>query len=307
MYKIVDIIHGSRLYGTSTPKSDTDIKSLFLPTEEEILLGRIPKTCNVLGYNTDEQAISLHYFFELARQGQTMALEMLFAPQRFVTKDKELGWIWDALVFERNLFLSKTMKAFIGYARGQAAKYSLKGSRLSELKAFKQILDAAEPFDRMERIWHKLPREDERKNSNGIRELQIGGKWFGETTRCTTVAESLDAVIARYGNRSLSAAESGGKDWKALAHAVRVSKEVNDLATTGHIQFPLSYAPLLRDIRQGKYSLEEVQDMLDRELQFAEFNLAASSLPEKVNGKRIDQLLLDLVRKGLKNESIIHK
>lgn len=41
---IVRIIYGSHLYGLSTPESDRDFKGIFMPSKEEILLGKIPKS-----------------------------------------------------------------------------------------------------------------------------------------------------------------------------------------------------------------------------------------------------------------------
>ena len=40
---IVKMIFGSHLYGTAIERSDCDYKGIFLPTREEILLGRVPK------------------------------------------------------------------------------------------------------------------------------------------------------------------------------------------------------------------------------------------------------------------------
>ena len=67
---------GSHLYGTNTPDSDLDIKGIYMPTEEQIFLGRFGKsnTYNVKvsdgSKNTSEdmdiEMYSLHYFIKLA-------------------------------------------------------------------------------------------------------------------------------------------------------------------------------------------------------------------------------------------------
>lgn len=44
MNLIVQMVFGSHLYGTDTPKSDTDYKGIFLPTKEQVFLGKIPKS-----------------------------------------------------------------------------------------------------------------------------------------------------------------------------------------------------------------------------------------------------------------------
>ena len=40
---LIRIQHGSHLYGTSTPESDRDYKSVFLPAGRDIILQRVPK------------------------------------------------------------------------------------------------------------------------------------------------------------------------------------------------------------------------------------------------------------------------
>jgi len=309
---IVEMVFGSHLYGTATESSDRDFKGIFLPTAEEILLGRIPKTANSStkddsrkneAEELDCEYYSLQHFLRLATQGQTVAIDMLFAPDNFVVRSEELGWVWDRIQEHRSKLLSKQMNAFVGYARGQAAKYSLKGDRLNKLRDFYNVLtNEAEPFDRMERVWDKLPRDDERANPQEIRELQIGGKWFGETTMCSHVAETIQASIKRYGNRANAAAGAEGVDWKALSHAVRVSKELIELLSFRSVQFPLADAPLLLDIKLGKLPLEEVQNILDRDLAFVEFQAKQSLLPDKVDHKFWDRELVSIMMEYLASE-----
>ena len=37
---------GSHLYGTANKSSDSDFKGIFLPSQEQVLLGKIPKSIN---------------------------------------------------------------------------------------------------------------------------------------------------------------------------------------------------------------------------------------------------------------------
>lgn len=47
MNKLFEMKFGSHLYGTSTPASDVDYKSIYLPTAREIVLGDYHKTINM--------------------------------------------------------------------------------------------------------------------------------------------------------------------------------------------------------------------------------------------------------------------
>jgi len=309
---ICEIKFGSHLYGTETPTSDEDFKGLFMPTAEEILLGRIPRTAHEGGRDDtrknlpgerDVEYYSLHHFLRLATQGQTVTIDMLFAPPAFVHKTAEYGWVWDRIVAERKRFLSREMNAFVGYARGQAAKYSLKGERLNRLEEFRRVLREALSFGgTMVDIWDTLPKDDERTNPQGIRELQIAGKWFGETTAIQTVLDSTEKQLAAYGSRAHAAANAEGIDWKALSHAVRVSRELQEIITFGEVRFPLRDAPLLLAIKRGEHPLEFVQDLLNRDLAFIELNSKRCSLPEKVDTKWWDNFLVEIMCEHLSKE-----
>ncbi len=97
---IVKMKFGAHLYGTATPDSDMDYKGIFLPTKEELLLGRVPKSPN---YSTgkdesrntkndiDIELYALNYFKKLACDGQTVAMDMLHAPENMILqKSKKL-------------------------------------------------------------------------------------------------------------------------------------------------------------------------------------------------------------------------
>ena len=315
---ICEIKFGSHLYGTSTPTSDEDFKGLFLPTAEEILLGCIPKTYhdgirddnrkNLPG-EPDVEYYSLHHFLRLATQGQTVAIDMLFAPENMVFKTAEYGWVWERIVANRKSLLSKQMNAFIGYARGQAAKYSLKGDRLNKLQSFADVLSTVPLTDNpiaISVVWDDLPRDDERTNPQGIRELQIAGKWYGENTPIQFVLVTVQNSLAKYGKRAHAAADAEGVDWKALSHAVRVSKELLEILTFGEVRFPLQDAPLLLAIKRGEHTLEYVQDLLDRDLAFVELQTHNSLLPDKVDCKYWDEFLIDIMCEHLSKEMTKH-
>src|SRR6185436_5012377 len=214
---------GSHLYGTNTPASDIDVRGIFVPSKRDILLGKIPKTNkDNAGNEEDYELFSLHQFVKLACEGQTVAFDMLWTPDE-MTERGEAAYIWDILRALRHKFVSKRMNAFIGYARSQAAKYSLKGDRLNKLQAFLGVLSVAHDDDLLKFYWPILPKDDERSNAQGVTELQICGKWFGATTQIRYVRQSIESSLTAYGQRASVAAKDGGVDWKAMSHAVRVS------------------------------------------------------------------------------------
>ena len=120
METIVKMVFGSHLYGLNTPTSDEDFKGIFMPTKNDIFLGRIPKTIDQSTNKTNQknskddidiEYYSLHYFIKLACMGETVALDMLHAPKNMIVESSE---IWGEIVENRHKFYTKNLKSFIG-------------------------------------------------------------------------------------------------------------------------------------------------------------------------------------------------
>lgn len=80
--------HGSTLYGTQTPDSDTDIRAVFIPSVAEILTGKIrfsldnnPQKLKLGLGDIDITAFSLVQFLHLLGKFDVNAVEMLFASE----------------------------------------------------------------------------------------------------------------------------------------------------------------------------------------------------------------------------------
>ena len=102
MRNIVTIRFGSHLYGTSTPASDLDYKSVFVPDASDIILQRVkgticnkrPKGMGEKNYagEVDEESHSLQRFLQLAAEGQTVALDVLFSPEWAMVEPAAKEW-----------------------------------------------------------------------------------------------------------------------------------------------------------------------------------------------------------------------
>lgn len=157
MKQIARIKFGSHLYGTSTPESDLDYKSIFIPDGRDILLQRAkgsinnhrPKGDGEKNYagEIDEERFSLQRFLQLAAEGQTVALDMLFAPDWALTE--EPSPLWRQIQKNRHRLLTKKSKAFLGYCRQQCNKYGIKGSRVAAARAALSLLVAALSHDKL--------------------------------------------------------------------------------------------------------------------------------------------------------------
>lgn len=305
------MLFGSHLYGTSTIKSDTDYKGIFLPNKNDIILGNVPKSINSMtktGTNAkntandvDTEIYSLHYFLHLACEGQTVALDMLHAPKNMILASSA---VWDEIVRERHRFYTCNLQAFIGYARKQAAKYGIKGSRLSEAKMVYDYLAENDlyPIIKMGDLWEELPTGDHIKFVTGGKKdyneefYQVCGKKMQKTAKVSTCMNILATFINSYGHRAMLAAENKGIDWKAISHAVRAAEQVLEVLKHNTITFPLKNAETILSIKNGELDyITEVAPLLESLMDEVETLSEKSKLPKKVDRKFWDNFLVRVV------------
>lgn len=260
MRTLVEMVFGSHLYGTDSPTSDRDYKGVFMPTTEQILLQRVPHSINEstkrgdaknTAEDTDRERYSLHYFLHLACEGETVALDMLHAPSSFWVESSE---VWDELVRRRERFYTRSLKAFVGYARRQAAKYGVKGSRLSEAKRVIEFLSAQPASVRIGDVWDALPTgEHIHKASNDVDQLyEVCGKKLTARGYCHHYVPMLQAFADRYGDRARQAEENKGVDWKAVSHAFRAAYQVKHILLHGGYTYPLPETEYLKSVKSGQ-------------------------------------------------------
>ena len=219
---------GSHLYGTNTDNSDVDYKGVFLPSKKEILLNEVPK-CRSFSTNdgrkknkpddTDEEIYSLHYFLKLACDGQTVAMDMLHAPETMLLESSD---IWKSIVEQKNRFYTKNLNSFINYARRQASKYGIKGSRLNAASQVLAVLKSKNPEGRLRDVWGQLPRNeychDIAVDPNGMRQYQVCGKTFQESSSIGYVLPIISKFCDDYGHRAKMAAENKNKKYRLESH-----------------------------------------------------------------------------------------
>lgn len=296
------IITGSELYGTNDELSDRDINGIYLPTKEEVLLSKVEREIKFDSTKINESYFSLQFFIKLACQGQTITLDMLHAPDSMtlVTSD-----IWKDLIRLREKFYSKNIHAFLEYAKQQAIKYSLKGTRLQDLAKVIALFAKQETLHiRLKDVWHDLPRTENcyevEKNEQNIRQYFFCGKIFLETQKIGYILPVLKNLHHSYGERARQAELNEGLDWKAISHAVRVLLEVKELLTYNTITFPLKEADFLKTIKSGKLNfVDVVSPTLENLTELIDALLKVSKLPEKVDETFWNDWLVNTLEKEL--------
>ncbi len=311
---IVEMRFGSHLYGTATEQSDLDYKAIYLPDARDILLQRVRGAItetrgkpagekNAPG-DVDRDAYSLQRYLELLAEGQTVALDMLFAPEHAMVR--EPAPLWRDIQASTNRLVTRRASAFVRYCRQQANKYGIKGSRVAAARQALAILSEAEAehgstaklvaaateiaaFTRTSEHTSllDLPMPGDRL----IRHLEVCGRKMPFTSSIKSAREVVQRLVDEYGQRALQAEHNEGVDWKALSHAVRVGREALELLQTGRITFPLPYAAEILAIKRGEQSYEAVGSEIERLLVAVEAAALTSSLRKEPDQPFIDELV----------------
>ena len=261
---IVKIKVGSHLYGCANLTSDIDYKEVRFQSLHELLFSKAEthKQDTRELDNTESQAFSLRYFVKLLLRGQVIPMDMLFAPDQFIEHSTPT---WEYLRKNKNRFTSKMVAPFVEYAKGQAMKYGLKGSKINTLDMAIELLEANEPFDKIcDTLKGFEAVEFNTENTSGtlIRHIIICGKSFGETTSYPFWLKPLKQMRNTFGKRAEACMETG-VDLKAQYHTIRICKEAEELLLTGNITFPRPEAELLKEIRSGKLESKELETLID--------------------------------------------
>jgi RNA repair pathway DNA polymerase beta family len=271
--EIFKAVTGSRLFGTSTPDSDIDMKAVHIPTTRNILLGTADavittSTGTDAGKNgagdEDFQSYPLHKYLRMLMKMDANAVEMLFAPNLL---DFPFSYVWDRLVLNRDKLLSNKFESFAGFGRAQAMRYAVRGDRLAALVAVVNALQGWDPTKPVRsNDWATLltvPGVTTFNGPDGIEYLSVHGRSVPVTARVAEAHSIFLKPIAEAGKRTHKALDNGGADWKGLYHAHRVVDEGIELATTGELRFPLRNAAQYLSIRNGDVSLDEVLDTFE--------------------------------------------
>ncbi len=268
------VLFGSELYGTVTSKSDTDLRGIFLPSIESVILGEDKKSLHFstgdnfsrnCGSDIDIDLWSArHWLTKLLPSGDTGALDLLFSPS-----NRDCVFMRDPLLdvaFNNPLRLINTANntAYAEYSLSQAKKYGIKGSRLGTLRAARKFVRNLPDFGgRLEPYMDDIVRAcDGKFCENNGEFLALCGKMHHKGVPMAEFSARLDADVARYGTRADEAQRNHGVDYKALSHALRALDQMEELFDTGKIVFPLATREKLVRVKRGEIPWPELEQVI---------------------------------------------
>lgn len=330
---LASVTYGSKLYGTSTPTSDDDFKTVYLPSKKNMMLG---KPLKVLKFRFDasgkpigDDSLSMpdngyeaehtpvQKFVNDWLGGQAYAVETVFAVLQGYA-DAHYGnehkskfvELCEVLVKD---FRIKNLQGMTGFAQKQVFDYIRRGERLNFAKAvLKEIHFMQDEFFKEA----KGPRLDTKykdkfvldyiADSTGLkigqstsqnsvmRTLELNGRQYLDTTTLVDLERAVQKLVDQYGERSTKASETD-VDWKSLSHALRVYQQVIELLETGTIVFPRHNSEFLLSVKQGHVPLEDVKNILRELDDEVTLKLEASTLPDSTQElkSKLDVVMYD--------------
>jgi predicted nucleotidyltransferase len=315
---LMKCLFGSHLYGLDTPNSDKDYKGIYLPSKDDLLLGRYEKhyaenTGNDTTKNTkddiDCETYALPYFIDLACKGETVALDMLHAKHQHLIVAEE---IWFDLKNNRQMFYTKDMKSYIGYARKQANKYGIKGSRMEAVEKILNFLACSYNYEqrselKVRDVIKKLPTSEFVKvttmldtKQGDLTFYEVCGRKYQDTMTLEQLRGHCQGIYDEYGDRAKLAKIDQGVDWKAVSHALRASYQMLGILKDGDFEYPLPQTKFLLEVKTGQLNfVNDVQPELDNVISEVEKLSELSSLPRKVDRDYWDNWLLKVYNEYL--------
>lgn len=317
---LVKMSFGSHVYGTDTPNSDLDFKGVFLSNYKDIILKKDKETVQENTNSSQEKntkddvdytKVELRKFIKDALAGQTYALDMLFTPTNMYIGKPDPTWI--ELHRNRYKFLSRNIEPFIGYCMKQASKYGIKGSRLASLYNVIAVLEQFNRKDRLSEAVEQISKIEDKfvffydqtlVSKEGVERTQkyisILEKKYSDTTFIGEILDSCCKIRDKYGARAEEAMRNEGVDWKAISHAYRCCYELEELATTGEITFPLiNHKAYLKKIKAGQISFDIVQEELPKLMERAVGKIETSPLPLEPDRQFWEDFILETYKKVL--------
>lgn len=250
-------ISGSRLYGTDIESSDVDIRGFTLPSFEYLIGVKEFKCVELEG---DHKIYSLKRFFELILAGDPMATELLFCPRDKVLSRDEIGRRAIGVGLKYALS-NKSFSRIMGYSNGEWRK-------AMAIKIVPEKRKKYEP-EILNNFWNCYDHLTREEKELIIKTVEAGRP------------QKIVSSVSGLGSKRKAQVEKYGYCTKSAAHSIRLLNQVTELMLTGELTFPRPEADMLRSIRNGEMSKEDVTAAYEGARSVAEQMREKSVLPDK--------------------------
>lgn len=313
--KILEIRVGSHLFGTDTPDSDLDLFGIFFPSDEiiygfqkceEVDLGTVAK--DDTGRNTkdaiDRKFHEYRKFARLAMQNNPNILHVLFVNEPNIVFMDEGGFA-KRLLEKGHMFPHKgAYNRFVKYADAQRHKMKIKPENYAALELGMDLLEQFDDDKVMADVLLRYRFEDDRRSLSKDFPFIDSGK--GKHIKCGDINIERGVFVKkakRMIRERLSKAThrhvlftKHGYDSKFASNLIHLLLEGIELMRTGWVQYPLEYRQDILDIKNGHFSIEEIDNWADELIEEARSAYEVSKLPEHPPSAEIEKFVIEEVR-----------
>lgn len=313
--KILEIRVGSHLFGTDTPDSDLDLFGIFMPSSdmvfgdircEEVDLG--VKAKDDTGRNTadaiDRKLHEYRKFIKLALQNNPNILHVLFADEKNILFSDSYGI---RLLKQAHLFPHKgAHHRFVKYADSQRHKMQIKPQMYAALEDGLRVLSLFDDNHVLADVVINQSRQNPAPfiDSGRGKHVQCGDLHFERGVFVKKAKKMIADRLSKATNR-VQLFTKYGFDVKYASNLIQLLMEGIELLDTGRISFPLAYRDEILDIKNGKYSSEEIMRWADELVNQARISFEKTKLPAEPRTKEITGFMIDEVRHHIHAESLL--
>ncbi len=269
---ILNSTSGSQLYGTTTPDSDVDYRGIFLPSKkylyglsrliEESEKGTIidkDKNNKNTKHAIDVKYFELKKFINLASKCNPNILEMVFLNNENIIECTEE---YEIIRNNSDKFLSKIFiyERFREYAKAQRYKMIIKLDNYNLYKKFvnryNELISENESYKNeliSILIERKLIDNMNIQSSN----IEFADTHFLRSHTLYSCYKQINERLSKVSNREELVLKYG-YDTKFASHYIRLLLEGIELLETGKLEFPLKHANVIKKIKLGNYTLDEI-------------------------------------------------
>lgn len=299
---------GSYAYGTNNEQSDLDIRGCYLDSRREILLGSYSE--QAIDNKTDTVIYSFHKLIDLLSVCNPNVIEILGLKHDHYLYVSDIG---QDLINNRKMFLSKqAIHSFGGYANQQLYRLSQKcNSVLSQSELEEHICRTMSNMkESFADKYTSFPEDSIKLYTDKAVQEGFDTEIFMDVHLTHYPVRDYKCMWSELNNMVKSYAKIGGRNANAIEHG-KVGKHMMHLVRLYYMCFDIlekeevvTYRgkehDFLMDIRNGKFLNEKglpSDDFMDvvRELEKRlEYDKENTSLPEKPDKKKIDEFVMDV-------------
>jgi len=279
------VISGSRLYGTERPDSDYDYRGILHQIPIEYLLGLKKFECYEKP-DADFKVFSLSRAIHLMLRGSPEHIELLFIPESNIISCSR--YMQEILDMKNEILSMRLYYSIVGYSYSEWRKFL----------GVKMIVDERtkiqdDVINDIRNLFHP-----DKLDMDKIIEILFADKPRRLVPSKANCGKKRKDEFTKYGYGATHA-----------SHSIRLLGQLLEVLETGAIIFPRPQAKVLRGIRFGEFSKDEIIEMYETLLSEVEKAKDKSVLPDKPNEEKVrekhKEILFDYLKNDKRNRELL--